>query len=83
MVTYGICRDETFNNILYLRTKIFCISGVPMNDSAQMKNCPFGGCMVGQISSRGNVWKIDILFSDVPIKKTSVSQCMVNKSLSG
>ena len=35
-----------------LRTKIVCISGVPMNDLAPMKNCP-GGCKVGQISSRG------------------------------
>ena len=32
--------------------KFFCISGVPMNDLAPMKNCP-GGCKVGQISSRG------------------------------
>ena len=41
---------------LSLRTKILCISGVPMNDSAPMKNCPGGGgggCKVGQISSRG------------------------------
>ena len=38
---------------LSLRTKILCISGVPMNDLAPMKNCP-GGCKVGQISSRGN-----------------------------
>ena len=39
---------------LSLRTKIFCISGVPMNDLAPMKNCPGGGgCKVGQISSRG------------------------------
>ena len=37
---------------LSLRTKILCISGVPMNDLAPMKNCP-GGCKVGQISSRG------------------------------
>ena len=29
-----------------------CISVVPMNDLAPMKNCP-GGCKVGQISSRG------------------------------
>ena len=26
-----------------LRTKILCISGVPMNDLAPMKNCPGGG----------------------------------------
>ena len=39
---------------LSLRTKILCISGVPMNDLAPMKNCP-GGCKVGQISSRGNM----------------------------
>ena len=40
---------------LSLRTKILCISGVPMNDLAPMKNCPGGGvCKVGQISSRGN-----------------------------
>ena len=40
---------------LSLRTKILCISGVPMNDLAPMKNCPGGGggCKVGQISSRG------------------------------
>ena len=40
---------------LSLRTKILCISGVPMNDLAPMKNCPggVGGCKVGQISSRG------------------------------
>ena len=39
---------------LSLRTKILCISGVPMNDLAPMKNCPGGGgCTVGQISSRG------------------------------
>ena len=37
---------------LSLRTKILCISGVPMKDLAPMKNCP-GGCKVGQISSRG------------------------------
>ena len=37
---------------LSLRTKILCISGVPMNDLAPMKNCP-GGCKVGHISSRG------------------------------
>ena len=41
---------------LSLRTKILCISGVPMNDLAPMKNCPGGGgCKVGQISSLGNV----------------------------
>ena len=34
------------------KTKILCISGVPMNDLAPMKNCP-GGCKVGQISPRG------------------------------
>ena len=28
---------------LSLRTKILCISGVPMNDLAPMKNCPGGG----------------------------------------
>ena len=40
---------------LSLRTKILCISGVPMNDLAPMKNCPGGGgCKVGQISSQGN-----------------------------
>ena len=41
---------------LSLRTKILCISGVPMNDLAPMKNCPGGGGVqgtVGQISSRG------------------------------
>ena len=42
---------------LSLRTKILCISGVPMNDLAPMKNCPGGGGgqfdKVGQISSRG------------------------------
>ena len=27
---------------LSLRTKILCISGVPMNDLAPMKNCPGG-----------------------------------------
>ena len=26
--------------ILSLRTKFFCISGVPMNDLTSMKNCP-------------------------------------------
>ena len=49
---------------LSLRTKTLCISGVPMNDLAPMKNCP-GGCKVGQISSRGiniilSVWKKSI-----------------------
>ena len=34
--------------------KILCISGVPVNDFAPMKNCP-GGCKIGRISSRGNV----------------------------
>ena len=38
---------------LSLRTKILCVSWVPMNDLAPMKNCPGGGCKVGQISSRG------------------------------
>ena len=39
---------------LSLRTQFICISGVPMNDLAPMKNCPGGGgCKVGQISSRG------------------------------
>ena len=39
---------------LSLRTKILCISGVPINDLAPMKNCPGGGgCKLGQISSRG------------------------------
>ena len=33
---------------LSLRTKLLCISGVPINDLAPMKNCP-GGCKVGQI----------------------------------
>ena len=28
---------------LSLRTKILCISGVPENDLAPMKNCPGGG----------------------------------------
>ena len=28
---------------LSLRTKILCISGVPMNGLAPMKNCPGGG----------------------------------------
>ena len=37
---------------LSLRTKNLYISGVPMNDLAPMKNCPWG-CKVGQISSRG------------------------------
>ena len=46
---------------LSLRTKILCISGVPMNDLAPMKNCPGGGCKVGQISSRGNVFMVRIL----------------------
>ena len=44
---------------LSLRTNFFCISGVPMNDLAPMKNCP-RGCKVGQISSRG---KVDVTFS--------------------
>ena len=43
-----------FQKSLSLRTKILCISGVPMNDLAPLKNCP-GGCKVGQISSRVNV----------------------------
>ena len=47
---------------LSLRTKILCISGVPMNDLAPMKNCP-GGCKVGQISSRGNTELVYISFS--------------------
>ena len=48
---------------LSLRTKIFCISGVPMNDLAPMKTCPvgWGGCKVGQISSRGVTWIFQIL----------------------
>ena len=29
-----------------------------MNDLAPMKNCPGGGCKVGQISSRGNIFTI-------------------------
>ena len=37
---------------LALKKKNLCISGVPMNDLAPMKNC-HGGCKVGQISSRG------------------------------
>ena len=43
---------------LSLRTKILCISGVPMNNLAPMKNnCPGGGgCKVGQISSRGIIF---------------------------
>ena len=28
---------------LSLRTKILSVSGVPMNDLAPMKNCPWGG----------------------------------------
>ena len=46
---------------LSLRTKILCISGVPITDLAPMKNCPGGGgggCKVGQISSRGNIFLI-------------------------
>ena len=52
---------------LSLRAKILCISGVPMNDLAPMKNCPGGGggCKVGQISSRGK----GHIFSIFPRKK--------------
>ena len=39
---------------LSLKTKILCISWVPMYDLAPMKYCPVG-CKVGQISSRGRV----------------------------
>ena len=45
---------------LSLRTKILCISGVPVNDLAPMKNCP-GGCKVGQISSRGICFHLPLL----------------------
>ena len=42
---------------LSLWIKILCISGVPMNDLAPMKNCPGGGgCKVCQISSRGTTY---------------------------
>ena len=53
---------------LSLRTKILCISGVPMNDLAPMKNCPGGGggCKVGQISSRG-IGSISVL---LPVSNT-------------
>ena len=44
---------------LSLRTKILCISGVPMNYLAPMKNCP-GGCKVGQISSRGIRFRVSL-----------------------
>ena len=33
---------------LSLRTKILCVSGVPMNDLAPMKNCPGGGGVQGR-----------------------------------
>ena len=33
---------------LSLRTKILCISGVPMNDLTSMKNCPGGGGVQGR-----------------------------------
>ena len=33
---------------LSLRTKILCISGVPINDLAPMKNCPGGGGVQGR-----------------------------------
>ena len=48
---------------LSLRTKNLCISGVPMNDLAPMKNCPGGGgCKVGQISSRGNGVSLTLIY---------------------
>ena len=31
------------NKFFYLRTKMFCIHGVPMNKLAPMKNCPLVG----------------------------------------
>ena len=40
---------------LSLRTKILCISGVPISDLEPMKNCPVGvQGTVGQISSRSS-----------------------------
>ena len=33
---------------LSLRTKFVCISGVPRNDLAPMKNCPGGGGVQGR-----------------------------------
>ena len=58
---------------LSLRTKILCISGVPMNDLAPMKICPgAGGCKVGQISSRGIkcLWlmRVDDQYENLPIQ---------------
>ena len=53
---------------LPLRTKILCISGVPMNDLAPMKNCPGwggGGCKVGQISSRGMAYAVLVHNSEI------------------
>ena len=63
---------------LSLRTKILCISGVPMNDLAPMKNCPGGGgCKVGQISSRGKGFQgfFSILCRHVP---HILKMCMKN-----
>ena len=67
---------------LSLRTKIFCISGVPMNDLAPMKNCP-GGCKVGQISSRGNtdVYWTTILHTWKIRWKLQVADCKINTLL--
>ena len=53
---------------LSLRTKILCISGVPMNDLTPMKNCP-GGCKVGQISSRGISYAAHII-DCITVKKS-------------
>ena len=49
---------------LSLRTKILCISGVPMNDLAPIKIVLGEGlCKVGQISSRGNTSNAIFIFS--------------------
>ena len=62
---------------LSLMTKILCISGVPMNDLAPMKNCPGGGggCKVGQISSRGIILLLLLIEHTVLVINTSFQAC--------
>ena len=65
------------------RQKIRCISGVQMTDLAPMKNCPgvWGGCKVGQISSLGTVFTLNMKKS-VPMADCSVfiTQCLIKTS---
>ena len=63
---------------LSLRTKLLCISGVPMNDLAPMKNCPGGGCKLGQISSRGitSAQARSMLFGFDNMPSSALNQCL-------